>query len=338
MLRKFFNYIKSVIKEEYKFIIMLFSLYIIFTWPVNYYIIVGGGISDVDSRIEVENSYDSKGSFNISYVTEIEGRVATYLLSYVIPSWELVSYDDYKYDENESLEDIEFRSDLDLKSANGNAVKYAYKLAGKKYSEIDTKVYVVSKFDEYKTSLKIQDQILSINGKEFNSIEEYRNHIQTLNERDIVNIQVKRNKKKINIKSKIYAYEDRKMIGVSLQEVSEYKTEPKVSIKFKESESGPSGGLMTTLDIYNKLTKDDLTKSLKIAGTGTIEKDGSIGTIGGVKYKLIGAVDGGADIFLVPDGENYNTCMEVKKEENLDIEIISVSTIDEAIEKLEKIQ
>ena len=338
MLKKFFNYIKSVIKEEYKFIIMLFSLYIIFTWPVNYYIIVGGGISDVGSRIEVEDSYDSEGSFNISYVTEIEGRVATYLLSYVIPSWELVSYDDYKYDEDESLEDIEFRSDLDLKSANGNAIKHAYKLAGKEYSEINTKIYVVSKFDEYKTSLKIQDQILSINGKEFNSVEEYRNYIQTFNEGDIVNIQVKRNKKKINIKSKIYDYEDKKIIGVSLQEVSEYETDPLVSINFKKSESGPSGGLMTTLDIYNKLTKSDLTKSLKIAGTGTIEKDGSIGTIGGVKYKLIGAVDGGADIFLVPEGENYDTCMKVKKEEKLDIEIISVSTIDDAIEKLEKIQ
>ena len=65
MWKRFLTYIKETIQEEYKFIIFLILLYIIFQYPVNYYVIVGGGISNVNSRIKVDNSYSSKGSFNI---------------------------------------------------------------------------------------------------------------------------------------------------------------------------------------------------------------------------------------------------------------------------------
>lgn len=54
---------------------------------------------------------------------------------------------------------------------------------------------------------------------------------------------------------------------------------------------------MTTLEIYNSLTDDDLTKGYKIVGTGTIDMEGNVGMIGGVKYKLKGAIKKKADIF-----------------------------------------
>ena len=62
---------------------------------------------------------------------------------------------------------------------------------------------------------------------------------------------------------------------------------------------------MLTLAIYNSLVDKDITKGKKVVGTGTIEEDGSVGSIGGVKYKLNGAVRQKADVFLVPAGENY---------------------------------
>ena len=90
-------------------------------------------------------------------------------------------------------------------------------------------------------------------------------------------------------------------------------------------------------NIYNKITKKDVTKGLKIAGTGEIDKDGNIGTIGGVKYKLLGAEKKHADIFLVPNGENYKECIKIKKERNLKIKVIGVSTFSEAVDKLNRI-
>ena len=135
-MKKIFSYIVNTIIDEYKFIIALLLLFIIFEIPVNYYIVIGGGTSDVSSRIKVEDKFNSNGSFNISYVEELKGTVLTYLLSYIIPSWERESADDYKYNEKESIDDIEFRSDLDLLYSNGNATYWAYNLADKEIKKI----------------------------------------------------------------------------------------------------------------------------------------------------------------------------------------------------------
>ena len=91
---------------------------------------------------------------------------------------------------------------------------------------------------------------------------------------------------------------------------------------------------MTTLAIYDSLIEEDLTHGLKIAGTGTISIDGTVGDIGGVKYKVGGAEIGGAKIFFVPSGENYEDAIKVKKEKNYKIEIVEVKTIDDAINYL----
>lgn len=337
VLKKGFKEVKNFIVEEYKFLLCLAIFYIVCTWPVNYYIIVGGGISDVSERVVVEDGYNSEGSFNLSYVSELKGTVLSYALSYVIPSWDRESMDDYKYSETDSYEDIEFRGEIDLKTTNNSAIKAAYDLAGKKAEEISSKIYIIATFDEYQTDLNIGDELISVDGKKFKKTTEYSEYIQKFEEGDIVAVKVVRDGKEKEIKCKIYEDEGRKIFGVALQVAKEYETDPDVEITFKSSESGPSGGLITTLEIYNRLVKEDITQSLKIAGTGTVDEEGNVGIIGGVRYKLIGAAAGDADIFLVPNGSNYNEAIKVKKEKNLDIEIIGVSTVEEAIEKISKI-
>ncbi len=341
MLKKVKDFLETVsyiildfIKTEYKFLIITLLTFIIFTAPVNYYIIVGGGTSDINSRIEVEDAYKAKGSFNISYVTELKATVLSYLVSYLKKDWKRVKMDDYKYEESESVDDIEFRSDISLDNANATAIKWAYTLANKSYKETSSKIYVTSTFSEYKNNLLVQDEILSIDGKHFNDISDYQNYLNSLQKNQQVTIKIKRKNKVKEVQAKLYQSDDRLILGVLLEVVKSYETKPKITIKFKESESGPSGGLITTLDIYNKLTKKDLTHSLKIAGTGTIEADGSIGEIGEVKYKLLGAVADKADLFLVPKTNNYDECLKVKKEKNLKIDIIGVSNIQEAIDIL----
>ena len=338
MIKIFFKELIKFIKEEYIFLITIISISIICCIPVDYYIIIGGGISDVGQRIVVEDGYDSKGSFNLSYVSELKGTFLTYLLSYVIPSWERISVDYYRYNETDDLDDIKFRGELELKNANSLATKTAYNLAGKKCEVKNTKIYVIAKFSEYESNLEVQDQILSINNQTFNSIKEYQNYLQTLNITDEVEIKVLRDDKEVIIKNKLYEFENRKIMGVSLNYYYELVPAPAVYIKFENNESGPSAGLVTTLEIYNQLTKKDITKSYVIAGTGTIEEDGSIGEIGGVEHKIIGAADGKADIFLVPAGDNYNDAVKTKKEKKLDIEIYAVKTIEEAIDILENIE
>ena len=63
---------------------------------------------------------------------------------------------------------------------------------------------------------------------------------------------------------------------------------------------GPSAGLMFSLAIYDALTPGELTGGKNIAGTGTMDDEGVVGPIGGIRQKLIGARRAGADFFLAP--------------------------------------
>lgn len=339
MIKKFFKYIVDYVKEEYKFLLFTILLLILLNIPLNYYIIIGGGISDAAERIEVEEKYQSNGSFNISYVTQLDANVLFYAISYLMPTWEREDANNYKYSEEESLEDIQFRSDLDLITASEEAKYWAYTLANKEVIEKSSKVYIIATYkEEYPTELKVGDEILSIDGNEYSNAQEYADYIHSKDIGEELEFKVLRDKKEQLIKTKLYNSNGKAIVGITLQLVKEYETDPKIEIKFKRSESGPSGGLITTLEIYNQLTKKDITNGKTIAGTGTIEPDGSIGQIGGIEYKVLGATAAKADVFLSPGGKNYEEAEKYIKEKNLKIKLIKVETIQEAIEKLEELK
>ncbi len=121
---------------------------------------------------------------------------------------------------------------------------------------------------------------------------------------------------------------DRGMVGVLL--VSAYGDEIKFPVDVEidaNNIGGPSAGLMFALEIMNQLTEEDLTKGYRIAGTGQIFVDGSVGPIGGVRQKVFGAIDVGADYVLVPAGD-YDDAVDAADD---DIEIVRVATIDDAL-------
>ena len=335
-MKRLFDFFKT----EYKFILFLIFLLIISLYPLNYYIVLGGGIKDIGNRVEVDNAYKEKGTFNISYVSETQATPVTYLLSYVIPSWDLEKISDYKYNDEETVEDLDKRDKLELDSASNNAIYYAYTLANKEIKEISSKFIVLGTFNDYPNDFKVRDELISINDITFDNTYKYKEYISNCNVGDIVNVKIVRNKKDMIIKAKVYEEvnnSSNKILGIYLNNIKKYKTNPKVDISFASNEAGPSGGLITALSIYNKLVKEDITHGLTIAGTGTMEADGSIGSIGGIEYKLKGASKK-ADVFLVPEGENYKDALKLKKEKNYNIKIISVSSLEDAINKLEELK
>ena len=62
---------------------------------------------------------------------------------------------------------------------------------------------------------------------------------------------------------------------------------------------GPSAGLAFALDVLEELGHD-VDRGYKVAATGEIFPDGSVGPIGGVKQKTIGVRRAKVDVFLVP--------------------------------------
>ncbi|MCU1586802.1 MAG: hypothetical protein JWN31_295 [Frankiales bacterium] len=93
---------------------------------------------------------------------------------------------------------------------------------------------------------------------------------------------------------------------------------------------GPSAGLMFALGIIDKLGPQSLTGGKHIAGTGTIEIDGTVGPIGGIAEKLLGARGVGATVFLVPDGN----CREARNHRPDGLTLVRVTTLKDALRGL----
>nr|WP_281378680.1 S16 family serine protease [Paenibacillus phyllosphaerae] len=96
---------------------------------------------------------------------------------------------------------------------------------------------------------------------------------------------------------------------------------------------GPSAGLMFALQTLDLLTAGDLTAGLQVAGTGTIDADGTVGPIGGIDHKVVAADRAGAQVFLVPE-KNAEAAREKASAIGTDMLIVSVTSLPEAVEAL----
>ncbi|HEX4521240.1 MAG TPA: S16 family serine protease [Gaiellaceae bacterium] len=90
----------------------------------------------------------------------------------------------------------------------------------------------------------------------------------------------------------------RGVVGVILEPDEQIHLPIRVSID-SHGVSGPSAGLAFALDVMQSLGRN-VDRGHKIAATGEIALDGTVGPIGGIKQKTIGAREAGVDVFLVP--------------------------------------
>ena len=325
-----FKKIKQYLKEDKYYILFLIVIFILCNYKLPYYINMPGGTIKINDRIKCDNCNDINGSLNMLYVTEYVASIPTYLLSYVIPNWDLESISVQQIN-NESVEEINVRNKLMLENSIDNALYVAYKEAGKDINIREKKTFIATTLDD--NNLKIGDELLEVDNNVINDYLEVKNIILSHDVGDSVLFKVRRNNKEINISSKVREESGNKVIGVVIITDYVFDMDPILDIKFKERESGASGGLMMALSMYTKISDDDIVRGRKIAGTGTISFDGSVGRIDGIKYKIIGAVRNNMDVVLVPSG-NYEEAIKIKEKNKYDIDIVSVDNFSDAINYL----
>jgi PDZ domain-containing protein len=119
-------------------------------------------------------------------------------------------------------------------------------------------------------------------------------------------------------------------VGISLLTAYDFPFDVDIELN---NVGGPSAGMMFALGMIDTLTPGELNGGAQVAGTGTIVADGTVGPIGGIRQKLWGAVDAGADYFLAPE----TNCDEVVGHVPPGLQVFSVSTLDDAVTALETI-
>ena len=333
MIKKLLKYLKNDLKNNYKTYIVFILILSAFFIKLDYNIYSPGGLINLNDRIETNNKYTEEGSFNLTYVTARSGIIPNILLSYIIPSWDLVPTSDVKVDD-ESMKEVNLRNRIYLEETSYNAIIAAYEEAGKPYTVDSTDLKVTYIIDKDNNNLEVGDTIKEINGVKIDSYETLKQEKDKYKEKDKLNIKVLRNNKEKECYAILKKDKNNNLtIGIYLATLKNVSTLEEVKYVFKNNESGSSRGLMCALEIYNRITDYDITKGDIIAGTGSIDENGIVGDIDGVKYKLKGAVKNKAKVFIVPSG-NYDEALKLKEENNYDIELIKADNLHNVIENL----
>jgi PDZ domain-containing protein len=182
--------------------------------------------------------------------------------------------------------------------------------------------------------LELGDTITEVDGVPVTSVEDIRPVTESLGVGDILQVTVLRGEETLRLEIELAERDDDPgvpMIGVVLGEL----TGPPFPLEIEAGDvGGPSAGMMHTLAIIDTLTEGELTNGHVIAGTGTINVDGTIGNIGGIRQKVVAAEAAGATHILVPAG-NHESALTAERES---IEIVPIETIDDAIEFLENLK
>lgn len=332
---KIYEKINKFIKEYYKIIILYTFIFILLTIKLPYYIETPGGLIDTKEKVQTNEEFKLSGSLNMAYVSEIHATIPTYIYSKINKDWNAEKEEKITAG-NEKMEDLEYRNKMLLKESYNTAKLVAYNHSNTNYKITNNKIYVTYIDDKANTNLKLKDQILKVDEKKVIDKNYLQTYIASKNINDEITFTVKRKNKILKRKAVLIDVNNSPKVGLLIAEDFNIKSNKKIKFKFKDSESGPSGGLMLTLTIYSYINKIDLTKGQIVAGTGTINPDGTVGEISGVKYKLIGAVNKKAKIFIVPKGKNYEEAKKVKKDKNYNIELIPVESFEETLKYLKQ--
>jgi len=100
---------------------------------------------------------------------------------------------------------------------------------------------------------------------------------------------------------------------------------------------GPSAGLAFTLALLDELTPGDLFGGVKVAATGTMNEDETVGAIGALPQKAVAVKAAGAKLFIVPKSQSPEELAAVRAVLGSAVKLVTVENLDEALALLESL-
>jgi len=290
-----------------------------------------GPAEDVLARVKITGRtpvYESKGDLYLTSVG-IDDDVRFYeaLLDLANRDVQMLPRSDL-YPEDESPQEIDRQNTVDMDTSKMNATVVALRELGYEIKPSRTQIQEVGRDAPATGKLRVADEILRVDGHKVHGIDEVREAIAKHRPGDEVTVRVRRERADLDVTVGTRAAgdePDRAQIGIVLRELFDHLP---VDVKIDtEGIGGPSAGLMFTLSIIDKLTKEDLTGGRRIAGTGEIFLDGRVGRIGGIGEKLVAARRQGATVFLVPEGN----CAEARRVAPDGLRLVKVANLHDAL-------
>ncbi len=206
------------------------------------------------------------------------------------------------------------------------------------------------------SALKADDRIVKVGEKQIETLTDVPKAVDASNGSPI-DVTVERNGTQQTFKLTPVRSNDnsRWILGAGLKQSYDLPAHVQYNL---DGVGGPSAGLMLALGTVDKLSEGTLLADEDaggdpyrsyISGTGTIDADGKVGAIGGIKYKILATGRYGARYFLAPK-ENCDSIVKMQAQDpdlfnyyhagqvSGTMTVIPVSTLDEAVKTVEAIK
>jgi PDZ domain-containing protein len=230
-------------------------------------------------------------------------------------------------------------ADQQMADAKNAATKVALEAAG--YKVRVAPGLIVSEFVfgmPAEKVLKYGDVLLSADGHPITRTRDLTDAIAKHQAGEQVTLDILRKGKPLTVEVGIASEDNRRLIGVVASPRFDFPV--KVSID-TAGIGGPSGGLAMSLAILDDLTPGNLTGGKRVAVTGTIGYEGTVGEIGGIEQKAVNARAAGARLFIVPQCTNpaskascETDLRRATKRVGSKVKVAPVATFDEALRVL----
>lgn len=304
--------------------------------PTSFYLFLPNSAQPLAGRVEVKGGKepDAKGGL---YWVDVTIRQATWLerlVPFLRPDGATMVPEHVLYPEGSSFDDRRQVSLADMARSEEVAAAVALQAAGHEVPAIPRGAIVEAIAPDAPAASVLEpgDVIVEAAGRPVRTTGELRRAVGTVEPGESVELRVRRRGKSIELTVKTIAAPDderRPVIGIRIAQAADIDLPIDVDIDLGDV-GGPSAGLPFALQVLQELGHD-IDRGYRVAATGEIELDGTVAPIGGMKQKVLGARKAGADIFVVPAGDN-----ELVARRNAgNLRVIGVENFQQALRVLE---
>ena len=298
-------------------------LLLILVIPTNYAAIGPGGLTNLEDSFEIDG-YEMDNHF---YSIHVYSQSPITIFQY----WLLKNNDNFEISEMTQRQEDTTITESYVQGSISKEVSYktsiikAYQLANEVNNDITIDYLyhglIIYDYPNRISEMAIGDVITQINGIDI-SIYDFIDSKDLAYQSDVIFTISKEDGSSYEYH---YEYQEDDVYFWFFPDYEITQANPSYDYESFSTIGGSSGGLMQTLSIYVSLLKLNIT-NIKIAGTGTIEMDGSIGLIGGIREKIITASNENVDVFFIPTAH---------LEDITDLEftyiLVPVDTVEEAV-------
>jgi Lon-like protease len=289
----------------------------------------------VASKVSVEGGHEPENGGGI-YFVDVSLRKARWLerlLPFLRPDGSSLVPQHVVTSPGESFAEQRAQARVDMNRSEQVAAAVALEAAGYPVKTAPTGVVVegVATDAPAASVLEPDDVIVGAAGKPVKTVAQLRAVLAPLAPGDSVALRLRRDGQTLErtietVRSP--SEPKRAIVGISATEDARIELPRKVNIDLGDI-GGPSAGLPFALQVYQELG-NDVDRGYRVAATGEIELDGTVVPVGGIKQKTFGVRSSGADVFLVPAGDNAATAQQYAG----DLRVIPVESFEQALRVL----